>query len=101
MTSNQINRNFIKDQEYFDFLDFLNVFGVYLGIKNLELNVTAADLEKIQKNILEEIHGHLAEQDRHLSAQDKHLMEQDRHLMEQDMRLDMLEELYFGRGHNE
>lgn len=77
-----------------EFINAINIVSFLIGLQNLELNVTAADLEKYSKMILEEIHGHLTEQDKHLSAQDKHLKEQ-------DLRLDKLERMFYGRGYNE
>ncbi len=56
----------LKSQENLDLLDALNVISLIIGVENLKLNATSADLDKYAKLILNEIHGHLAEQDKRL-----------------------------------
>lgn len=60
-----------------EFINAINIVSFFLAIQNLQLNVTANDLDNYANKILEEIHGHLKEQDKHLSKQDSHLREQD------------------------
>lgn len=71
-----------------EFINWINILSFLVGIQNIELNVTANDLDRYSKMILEEIHGHL-------TTQDNHLLVQDRHLKEQDRRLDRLETLVY------
>lgn len=76
------------------FINAVNIADFLLNLQNMNLNITADDLENHTKTILEEIN-------RHLSSQDEHLLSQDRHLREQDKRLDRLEKLFYWRGYDE
>lgn len=71
---------------YGPFMDAINLLSFIIGVENLQLNVTSADLDKQTNQILSEVHGHLKEQD-------DHLVLQDRHLVDQDKRIDRLEHL--------
>lgn len=55
------------------FMDAINIVSFLIGLQNLELNVTAADLDKQTNVILSEVHRHLKEQDDHLEAQDERI----------------------------
>lgn len=68
------------------FMDAINIVSFLIGLQNLQLNVTSADLDKQTNQILSEVHGHLKEQDDHLESQDSHLAQQ-------DTRIDRLEKL--------
>lgn len=68
------------------FMDAINLLSFMIGVENLQLNVTSADLDRQTNQILSEVHGHLKEQD-------DHLILQDRHLVDQDKRIDRLERL--------
>lgn len=58
----------LKDERNLDFLDFINVIAFFIGLENLKLNATANDLDRYAHMILDEIHGHLAEQDKRLDT---------------------------------
>lgn len=62
------------------FMDAINIVSFLIGLQNLQLNVTSADLDKTASRILDEIHNHLKEQDDHLLEQDVHLQAQDAQL---------------------
>lgn len=54
----------MDDRQQFDILDILNILSFIIGVKNLNENLsqgTAGDLLSVAVN---EIHNHLAEQDR-------------------------------------
>lgn len=90
---------------YDNFLDTLGVLSFIIGVKNLELNVTANDLEKASSAIVDKLNEHLQAQDEHLKSQDEHLRTQDEHLKEQDRRFDhieaMLSEVLYNRKEND
>lgn len=81
---------------YNGFLDAINIASFLIGLQNLQLNITAQDVDNQTQTILDDLHGYLDKQEKHLRDQDLHLSEQDRHLYEQDMRLDRLERLLYG-----
>lgn len=52
------------------FLDMLSVVSFLIGVRNLQLNVTQEDAQNLQKELskktdllLQELHGHLEQQD--------------------------------------
>lgn len=49
--------------EQLDFIDLLSVMSFVIGVMNLELNVTADDIDQQTQTLLNEIHAHLEEQD--------------------------------------
>ena len=58
------------DNGQFTFLDMVALLSFFIGIQNLDLNVTQEDAQNLQQNvadkanlILNEIHRHLEEQD--------------------------------------
>lgn len=79
-----------KNPIYDNFLDALNVASFLIGLQNLELNITANDIDNQTQTILDDLH-------KYLDKQDKHLSEQDRHLLDQDIRLDRLEKLIYDK----
>lgn len=81
-----------QDNPYMDnFINALSVASFLIGLQNLELNITANDIDNQTQVILDDLHKYLDKQDRHLTEQDHHLEQQDRHLAEQDLRLMKLE----------
>ena len=63
----------IKDSNSLDLLDVLTVLGFYVGILNLDMNITQNDLQETSESLdkalrtqVSEIHAHLEEQDRML-----------------------------------
>lgn len=53
------------------FIDLLSIMSFMIGMKNLDLNVTQEDAQRLQSELtektdllLKEIHGHLEEQDK-------------------------------------
>lgn len=74
-------------------MDLINIISLIIGLQNLELNVTANDLDNVTNKILKEIHTHLDRLDEHLKIQDEHLLMQDDRLDEEDLRLYRLEKM--------
>lgn len=65
-----------------DFLDLISIASFVLALQNLELNVTQEDAQDLQRELstktdvlLQEIHGHLREQDNRLSSIEQLLKE--------------------------
>ena len=63
----------VKDSNSLDLLDVLTVLGFYVGILNLDMNITQNDLQETSESLdkalrtqVSEIHAHLEEQDRML-----------------------------------
>ena len=61
----------VKDSNSLDLLDVLTVLGFYVGILNLDMNITQNDLQETSESLdkalraqVNEIHAHLEEQDR-------------------------------------
>lgn len=59
----------------FTFMDVLSILSFAIGVKNLDLNVTQEDAQRLQSDLsektellLNEIHGHLEKQDALLRA---------------------------------
>lgn len=75
------------------FINSVNVADFLLNLLNMELNISADDLEKQTEKILEGF-------TRHVDSLNEHLLEQDRHLREQDRRIDRIESLISWRGYN-
>lgn len=88
-----------KNPMYDGFLDAINIASFLIGLQNLELNITAKDMDNQTHTILDDLHTYLDKQEKHLSDQDLHLSKQDKHLLEQDMRLDRLERLLYDEEH--
>lgn len=82
---------------YNGFLDAINIASFLIGLQNLELNITAKDIDNQTQAILDDLHTYLDKQEKHLSEQDRHLSVQDEHLLMQDMRLDRLERLLYDK----
>ena len=49
--------------EQLDFIDLLSIMSFCIGVMNLDLNVTADDIDKQTQTLLNEIHSHLKQQD--------------------------------------
>lgn len=49
------------------FMDAINIASFIIGMQNMGLNITMEDLERNSKGILNELHSHLAAQDKRLS----------------------------------
>lgn len=59
----------------FTFLDIITLISFCIGLQNLEINITqddlqniAAEMDKHQSEEIENIHGHLAVQDKKIDA---------------------------------
>ena len=52
-----------KDSEQFDLLDMLGLLSFFIGLMNLEENITQGDLQDKTQFIIDEIHAHLEKQD--------------------------------------
>lgn len=46
------------------FLDIITLISFYVGLENLDLNITQDDVQNATDRVLSEIHSHLEEQDR-------------------------------------
>ena len=60
----------MNENRQLEFLDILNIMSFYIGILNLNQNMTQNDKQDLQKQLndkvnllLQEIHGHLESQD--------------------------------------
>lgn len=76
----------MNENGQFDFIDLLSVMSFYIGLLNLDMNITQTDIQqqtteldhKINEHIqdaLSDIHSHLEEQDFKLSAIQEQLKE--------------------------
>lgn len=52
-----------NDNEQFSIMDVLNIISFYIGLKNLDLNFTQESAGKMLDIAVNDIHGHLKEQD--------------------------------------
>lgn len=57
----------MSNKREFDIMDMLNILSFYVGIKNLDENLTQNDATSIIENAVEDIHNHLQEQDEKLN----------------------------------
>lgn len=88
--SNQMQENQGQCNLYAGFMDAINIASFMIGLQNLDLNITANDIDKQTETILNDLHSYL-------DKQEKHLLMQDNHLLEQDKRLDRLEKMIYGK----
>lgn len=79
-----------NERFYNSLMDGINVASFLIGLQNLELNITANDLDSQTNAILEDLHTYFDEQNKHLALQDAHLAAQDE-------RLDKLEKMLAGK----
>jgi len=56
----------MNQNEQLSFIDWLSVMSFCIGVMNLDLNVSAEDIDNQTQTLLNEIHGHLKDQDRKL-----------------------------------
>ena len=56
----------MNENEQLSFIDLLSILSFCIGIMNLELNVTAEDIDSQTQTLLNEIHAHLEIQDNKL-----------------------------------
>lgn len=70
-------------------MDAFNIISLLIGLQNLELNITAQDMDSQTNAILEDLH-------KYFERQEAHLFRQDKHLYDQDLRLDKLEKSLYG-----
>lgn len=54
----------MDDRQQFDILDILNILSFVIGVKNLNENLSQNTAEDLLSAAVNEIHNHLAEQDR-------------------------------------
>ncbi len=73
-------QNQIENQSYTGFMDAINILSFFVGLANMDLNVTANDLAEQKNYIVNDFHSVMKKLDKHLEAQDKHLEEQDARL---------------------
>lgn len=70
-------------------MDAINIISLLIGLQNLDLNITANDIDNQTNTILEDLH-------KYFERQETHLFRQDKHLYDQDLRLDRLEKTLYG-----
>ena len=46
-----------------EYLDLLSIASFCIGLMNLDENITQGDVQDLANNLLNEIHGHLQDQD--------------------------------------
>ena len=56
----------MNQNEQLSFIDLLSIMGFCIGVMNLELNVTAEDIDNQTQTLLNEVHAHLETQDNKL-----------------------------------
>lgn len=56
----------MNDREQLSFIDLLSIMSFCIGVMNLELNVTAEDIDNQTQTLLNEVHTHLEMQDNKL-----------------------------------
>ena len=71
------------DHGEFTFIDMLALLSFFVGVANLDMNVTQEDKQELQSDLsnqtnvlLDEIHGHLAKQDQKIDMLIRLLEEQ-------------------------
>lgn len=77
-----------ENQCYNGFMDIINILSFVIGLQNLELNITANDIDNQTQTILDDLHAYLDKLDTHLANQDQILTYQNNRLMR-------LEEYFF------
>ena len=56
----------MNEQDQLSFIDLLSIMSFCIGVMNLDLNITAEDIDSQTQTILNDIHAHLKEQDNKL-----------------------------------
>lgn len=56
----------MNENEQLSFIDLLSIMSFLIGVMNLDLNVTAEDIDSQTQTLLNEIHAHLEIQDNKL-----------------------------------
>ena len=56
----------MNEREQLSFIDLLSIMSFLIGVMNLDLNVTAEDIDSQTQTLLNEIHTHLELQDNKL-----------------------------------
>lgn len=59
-------------------INIIDVIGLIIGLQNMQLNITAKDLDNQTHTILDEIHTHLKQQDERIDRIEKILLKQGR-----------------------
>ncbi len=70
-----------ENQSYNGFMDAVNIASLIIGLENMELNISASDLEKERDAILKDFHTYIDKLDKHLERQDQILAYQNSRLM--------------------
>lgn len=74
----QGNNNFNNNLFAFNIIDIISLI---IGLQNIELNITANDLDKQTQTILDDLHGYLEKQEQHLALQDRRIARLERMLL--------------------
>ena len=56
----------MSNNEQLSFIDLLSILSFCIGVMNLDLNVSAEDIDNQTQTLLDEIHTHLEKQDKKL-----------------------------------
>ena len=56
----------MSNNEQLSFIDLLSILSFCIGVMNLDLNVSAEDIDNQTQTLLNEIHAHLEKQDTQL-----------------------------------
>lgn len=57
-------------------INIIDIISLIIGIQNMQLNITAQDLDNQTHTILDEIHSHLRQQDKRLERMEHMLLAQ-------------------------
>lgn len=69
-TSNEQGNNFFA-------CSFIDILSLLIGLENMQLNISANDLDSQTDAILGDLHQCLSKIEEHLALQDEHLLHQD------------------------
>lgn len=66
-----------QDGNNFFSYGLIDIISLLIGLENMQLNISANDLDEQTGAILDDLHTYLAKLDKHLELQDEHLLHQD------------------------
>ncbi len=79
MFNEQQNNNNGFSNNLFAF-NIIDIISLLIGLQNIELNISAKDLDLQTQTILDDLHIYLEKQEQHLELQDKYLTTQDKRI---------------------
>lgn len=77
----------------------IDILSLFLTLQNMELNITANDLQEASSSILDDLHEHLDSLDKHLAEQDDLLKSQREILQMQHDKIRRLEKILYDNGY--